>query len=59
MTTVAQLVTYLNTLPQDATVDVLVEKSASWSTYTTWEDLHFEDNIEYFDYGNTLRLGND
>lgn len=41
MTTVSELITYLQTLPPETTVDVLslVEDSSGYSSYCTWVDL--------------------
>jgi Ran GTPase-activating protein (RanGAP) involved in mRNA processing and transport len=56
MTTVAQLVEYLQTLPQDAEVDVLKEVSANWSTWTEFTALEipgeygYSDNLEVYDF---------
>ena len=56
MTTVAQLVEYLQTLPQDAEVDVLREVSENWSTWTEFTSLEipdeygYSDNLEMYDY---------
>ena len=56
MTTVAQLIEYLQTLPQDAEVDVMKEVSADWSTWTTYAPLEIpdaygcSDNLEVFDF---------
>lgn len=56
MTTVAQLVEYLQTLPQDAEVDVLREVSVNWSTWTEFTSLEipdeygYSDNLEMYDY---------
>jgi hypothetical protein len=56
MTTVAQLIEYLQTLPQDAEVDVLKEVSANWSTWTEFTPLQIpdaygcSDNLEVYDY---------
>jgi|LakMenEpi03Aug12_release.lakeMendotaPanAssembly.Ray.scaffolds.fasta_scaffold670427_2 hypothetical protein len=56
MTTVAQLIEYLQTLPQDAEVDVLKEVSANWSTWTEFTSLEIpdkygcSDNLEVYDY---------
>jgi hypothetical protein len=39
MTTVTELITYLQTLPPEATVDVLSEDSSGYSSYCSWVDL--------------------
>ncbi len=56
MTTVAQLIEFLQTLPEDAEVDVMKEVSANWSTWTTFEPLQvpdaygYSDNLEVYDF---------
>lgn len=56
MTTVAQLIEFLQTLPEDAEVDVMKEVSADWSTWTTFEPLQIpdaygcSDNLEVYDF---------
>jgi hypothetical protein len=59
MTTVAKLIEYLQTLPQDAEVDVLKEVSANWSTWTEFTPLEIpdaygcSDNLEVYGYRDT------
>ena len=49
MTTVAELITYLQTLPPETTVDVLNEDSSGYSSYCTWVDLELPtEEIEEF-----------
>ena len=56
MTTVAQLMEFLQTLPEAAEVDVMKEVSADWSTWTTFEELQipdehgYSDNLEVYDF---------
>lgn len=55
MTTVAQLIKFLQTLPEDAEVDVMKEVSADWSTWTTFEPLQIpeygcSDNLAVYDF---------
>jgi len=45
MTTVAQFITYLQSLPQDAIVQCLVEKQRGYETYTVWEEINIEKNV--------------
>ena len=45
MTTVAQFIAHLQTLPQDAIVQCLVEKSRGYETYTTWEDVEIDKHV--------------
>jgi hypothetical protein len=42
MTTVAQLIEHLKTLPQDAAVRVGEEQTRSYANYMTYEDLDIE-----------------
>lgn len=41
--TVAQFIEHLKTLPQDAVVQCLAEKSAGYSTWVQWENVTLED----------------
>ena len=56
MTTVAQLIEFLQTLPQDAEVDVMAERRGQWWTYTEFEELQIpdehgnSDNLEVYDF---------
>jgi len=49
-TTVAQLIAHLQTLPQDAIVEVLKTNVGSYSVSTSWEDLDLEGNFEIFTF---------
>lgn len=54
MTTVAQLIAHLQTLPQEAIVQCLSVSERSWDTSTEWIDLHIIDDINVVDLrGNT------
>lgn len=72
MTTVAELITYLQTLPPETVVDVLSEDSSGYSSYCTWVDLELptensfsyvqgNDSMEFYsgtdNVGPFLRLG--
>ena len=49
MTTVSELITYLQTLPPETTVDVLYEDSSGYSSYCNWVDLELPtEEIEEF-----------
>ena len=56
MTTVAQLIEFLQTVPQDAEVEVICECRDSWETYTKFEPLQipdehgYSDNLEVHDF---------
>ena len=39
MTTVVELITYLQTLPPETTVDVIYEDTSGYSSYCRWVDL--------------------
>jgi len=70
MTTVSELITYLQTLPPETTVDVLSEDSSGYSSYCHWVDLELptehsyesSDSMDFFsgagNVGPFLRLGN-
>lgn len=45
MTTISDLITYLQTLPQDLIVQCLKEEQRGYDTWTTWEDLEIEEHI--------------
>ena len=47
MTTVKELITYLETLPQDFTVCVIKEVSGQWNMDTEWDDLVLPDENDY------------
>lgn len=49
MTTVAQLITYLQTLPQEGIVEVLQEETKGWDTITSMKDLDI-DAISILDF---------
>lgn len=49
-TTVAQLIAHLQTLPQDAIVEVLKTNVGSYSVSTSWESLDFEGNFACYTY---------
>ena len=55
MTTVAQLIEHLKTLPQDAIVQCLVERQSIYSLYTQWENLIIDENINVC--GNRVEIG--
>lgn len=69
MTTVAELIAYLQTLPPETTVDVLEEESSGYSTFVSWTDLTLptehsygsSDTLEFSraigGYGPTLSFG--
>lgn len=60
MTTVAQLIEYLKTLPPDAQVRVLEERTRNYETVTEWVDLEIgTDNCYHWTPGakNYLDLG--
>ena len=56
MTTVAQLIEFLQTLPEDAEIEVMSECRDSWETYTKFEELQIpdehgnSDNLEVYDF---------
>jgi hypothetical protein len=45
MTTVAQFIAHLQTLPQDLTVQCLLEKQRGYESWTIWENLRIDDHI--------------
>ena len=71
MTTVAELITYLQTLPPETTVDVISEDTSGYSSYCHWVDLELPsessftyegtDSMDFFSgsgkIGPFLRLG--
>lgn len=65
MTTVSELITYIQTLPPETIVEVLEEESVEYSTLVTWTDLtlpsEFPDTLDFSkasgEYGPTLSLG--
>lgn len=56
MTTVAQLIEFLQTLPQDAAVDVMAEREGQGATYVEYEELQIpdewgcSDNLDVYDF---------
>ena len=56
-TTIAELINYLKTLPQDATVKVLEEHTRDWQTSTRHVDLDLPSNSYFNTTGNILELG--
>jgi len=58
MTTVAEFITYLETLPSETTVEVLQEYTGSYYTSTCYVDLDLGKYSENCDLlGTTLHLG--
>ncbi len=49
MTTVAQLIAYLETLPQEAIVQCLSEKRSGYSVWTDWKDLDISEHVNVID----------
>ena len=49
MTTVAQLIAHLQTLPQEAIVWSLAEKDSFHSSWVEWQDLEIEADIDVID----------
>lgn len=49
MTTVADLIAHLQTLPQDAIVQCLAEKQGSWNDFIEWVDLNISDHVNVID----------
>ena len=47
--TVAQLIARLQTLPQDAIVQTLVQTETSWHEYCKWETLDLKKHFEVSD----------
>jgi hypothetical protein len=70
MTTVSELITYLQTLPPETAVHVLTEESSGYSSYCHWVNLELptensyesSNSMEFFSgsgkIGPFLRLGN-
>jgi hypothetical protein len=52
MTTVAQLIAHLQTLPQGAEVRCLKEEGRAWDTYAEWKDLDIENDVSVCDLRN-------
>jgi hypothetical protein len=56
MTTVAEFIEYLKTLPPETTIKVMEECHSNYSVYTSWTDLELpdqygsSDNAEFFDF---------
>lgn len=55
MTTVAQLIAHLQTLPQDAIVQCLSEKTRGYESWTEWTDLKISDHVDIC--GQYLEIG--
>ena len=55
MTTVAQFIAHLQTLPQDAIVQCLVEKICGYEAYTIWEDIEIEKHV--YICGSRIEIG--
>jgi hypothetical protein len=49
--TVEQLIEFLKTCPQDAAVEILVERNRGYETWTAFEDAT-QDDIDAFTVGN-------
>lgn len=45
MTTIAQFITHLQSLPQDAIIQCLVEESCGYETWTSWTDLEIDRHV--------------
>ena len=57
MTTVAQLIDYLQTLSPETTVRVAVAVDGNYSSYTSWEDLELptkQESGEYWDCSDNI-----
>ena len=54
MTTVTELIAYLQTLPPETTVEVLEEVSVEYSTFVSWEPLTLPS--EFLDFSDTLEF---
>jgi len=52
MTTVAQFIDYLKTLPPETQIRVLEERTRNWETTTQWANLDVNDNCYYWMRGN-------
>lgn len=62
MTTVKQLIKYLEQFPEDTEVNVLQEYSGSYYTSTRWVALdldEYSENINYYPSLKLLELGDD
>lgn len=55
MTTVAQFIAHLQSLPQDAIIQCLVEKSCAYETWTSWTDLEIDRHV--YLCGNRIEIG--
>lgn len=55
MTTVAQFITHLKTLPQDAIMQCLAEESYVYETWTSWTDLEIDRHVYLF--GDQIKIG--
>ena len=56
MTTVAQLIAHLQTLPQEAIVQCLSANELSWSTTVEWIDLNIDDDINVIDLRGSIQI---
>ena len=56
MTTVAEFITYLQTLPPETVVDVLSEDSSGYSSYTYWVDLELPTEEIFGSYQETVSM---
>ena len=57
MTTAAQLIEYLQTLPPDTSIQVLKECHAHFETWTKWVDLDLSSGSNFSERGEYLELG--
>ena len=55
MTTVADLIAHLQTLPQDLIVQCLEEKNTHHNVWTTWKGLEIENDV--YRCGQYLEIG--
>jgi uncharacterized lipoprotein len=56
MTTVAQLIAHLQTLPQEAEVKCLSEEQCFYDIYTEWKSLNIIDDINVIDLRGSIRI---
>ena len=57
MTTAAELIEYLLTLPPETSVQVLAEVKAGYESWTKWVDLDIEKNVYFSPLGEYIELG--
>ena len=57
MTTAAELIKYLETLPPETSIQVLKQNSIGYETWTTWVDLDFPQHAYFSELGGYLELG--